>query len=407
MAESPSLRRFVPVTLLMPVLGAVLGTGDGGLIFQILAVDNLNLGSTTIGIAFGLGVVSLPVQIFASRIPLRHARRNTQLFLVIAALQAWVLALLIAIGATGRVASIALAVTVAAEISVSVLFATSWQPLLSALLGSTARQRLNTTWPAIARGALAVSLVAFAAFAEQGRVAFLIGVGGLAAACALSLRRIPMPGTTLDSLSDERVASHPTGEDRDLPDRTRMILAVFGAINVGAAPLWLVYLHDVLWPTANLGLVAGVQTVASMLALLAWRSTDGDVARRAFVAVVALATAAVVLAALPAPVTTPSSQAVLLIITATMGAGVTAARIAMLESAHRAVSVTNSVRVFTILDVVASTSLQAGSLLGGFLIASSRTTVGWPIDPYKVFLLAASGFALMVTARFVNAQSVE
>ena len=125
-----SIRRYLPATILGPLVGAALGV-DGGPIFQILAIENLGLGATAIGIAFGLGVVSLPVQIYAARIPIERARRNLQIFFVFAALQAWLLAVLVSIGATGGFATVALGVTITAEISVSVLFATAWQPLLA------------------------------------------------------------------------------------------------------------------------------------------------------------------------------------------------------------------------------------------------------------------------------------
>ena len=74
---------------------------DGGPIFQILAVENLGLSAAAIGLAFGFGVVSLPIQLYASRFPIERAWRNVQISLVLAALQAWVLAVLVGIGATG------------------------------------------------------------------------------------------------------------------------------------------------------------------------------------------------------------------------------------------------------------------------------------------------------------------
>ncbi len=93
-------RHLVPLALLGPVLGSALGI-DGGAIFQIFATEDLGLSPTAIGIAFGLGVLSVPVQIWAARMPLWRARRNLQTFLVIAAVQAWILAVLVATGTTG------------------------------------------------------------------------------------------------------------------------------------------------------------------------------------------------------------------------------------------------------------------------------------------------------------------
>lgn len=91
-----SIRRYIPATIIGPLVGASLGI-DGGPIFQILAVENLGLSAAAIGVAFGLGVVSLPIQLYASRLPIERARRNVQISLVLAALQAWVLAVLVEI----------------------------------------------------------------------------------------------------------------------------------------------------------------------------------------------------------------------------------------------------------------------------------------------------------------------
>ena len=46
----------------------------------------------------------------------------------------------------------------------------------------------------------------------------------------------------------------------------------------------------------------------------------------------------------------------------------------MLEATHRVITPANTVRAFTLLDVVASTSLQAGLLICGFLITASANT---------------------------------
>lgn len=104
------------IRMLTPLLWAVLGIG-GGPIFQIIAVENLGLSAAALGITFGCCVVSLPFQVLAARMPLQWARRNVQWFLAMAALQTWILATLVAIGATGALAIMALVVTVTAEIS--------------------------------------------------------------------------------------------------------------------------------------------------------------------------------------------------------------------------------------------------------------------------------------------------
>jgi hypothetical protein len=381
-----SIRHYIPATILGPLAGASLGV-DGGPIFQILAIENLGLSATAIGIAFGLGVVSLPIQIYAARIPIERARRNVQIFLAIAALQAWLLALLVGIGATGGFAAIALGVTITAEISVSVLFATAWQPLLASGVDTHGRQQLNSTWSAIARGVLAGAVVLFAALDSGGRSLFLVAIGALAIATAIGLNAIdpppPAPSTASESTASTRSAKSATA----LAPATRIVLVVFAAINIGAIPLWLVYLNKVLWPAANLGAIAAVQTVASMAALLAWKSTDGDVTRRALIAAVVTLAAAASIVTLDGPIGSSAQQAIVVAATAAMAGGATTARIAMVEATHRVITPANTVRAFTLLDVVASTSLQAGLLISGFLITASATTETSLTDPYRAFVL--------------------
>ena len=290
-------RRLVPVTLLKPVLCAAVGI-DGGQIFQILAVENLGIGSTALGIAFGFGVLSLPFQIAAARISLRRARPNLQWFLIVTAVQAWILAVLVAAGVTGGIAMIALVVTVTAELAVSILFATAWQPLVSFTADPANRQRLNSTWQAIARGVLAGSLIAIGAFGDGFRVVFLILIGIAAVAAAAGLRRVPAPPVDGDARREED-GSIPG--DRPRPDSHRLLFVVLGLVNFGAMPLWLVYLHAVLWRDGSLGVVAAVQIVAVMVAMLAWRPTERDVTGRALAAAVVILAGTGLVAVVPGP----------------------------------------------------------------------------------------------------------
>jgi hypothetical protein len=125
--------------------------------------------------------------------PLWRARRNLQTYLVIAALQAWILAGLVATGSTGGITVIALGITVTAEISLSVLFATAWQPLLSQTLSSDERQQMNSRGRAAGGGLLGRLLLVFAALDQSGRVAFLVVVGLGACWTAFDLSRVPEP----------------------------------------------------------------------------------------------------------------------------------------------------------------------------------------------------------------------
>jgi hypothetical protein len=381
-----SIRRYIPATIIGPLVGASLGI-DGGPIFQILAVENLGLSAAAIGLAFGLGVVSLPIQLYASRLPIERARSNVQIFLVLAALQAWVLAVLVGIGATGGLAAVALGVTVTAEISLSVLYATAWQPLLASSLDTYGRQRLNSTWPAVARGVLAGAVVLFAALDSAGRSVFLAVIGALSIATAIGLNAIaaprPAPPTAEATTASRKSATA-------LAPATRIALVVFAAVNIGAIPLWLVYLDKVLWPSANLGAIAAVQTVAAMAALLGWRSTGGDVTRRALVAAIATLAAAAGIAFLDGPIDSSAEQAVVVVATALVAGGTTTVRIAMLEAADRVVRPANTVRAFTLIDVVASTSLQAGLLVSGLLITASTGAAVGLTDPYRAFVVITS-----------------
>lgn len=381
-----SIRRYIPATIIGPLVGASLGI-DGGPIFQILAVENLGLSAAAIGVAFGLGVVSLPIQLYASRLPIERARRNVQISLVLAALQAWVLAVLVGIGATGGWAAVALGVTVTAEISLSVFYATAWQPLLASGLDTRGRQRLNSTWPAVARGVLAGAVVLFAALDSAGRSVFLAVIGALSIAAAIGLNAIAAPRPAPPAVPTATVSRKSATA---LAPATRTALVVFAAVNIGAIPLWLVYLDKVLWPSANLGAIAAVQTVASMAALVAWRPTDGDVTVRALVAAISTLAAAAGIAILDGPIDSGAQQAVVVVATALVAGGTTTVRIAMLEAAHRVVRPANTVRAFTLIDVVASTSLQVGLLVSGLLItASTGTSVGLS-DPYRAFVVVTS-----------------
>ena len=378
------------------VLAATVGL-DGGPIFQIVAVENLGLSARSLGIAFGLGVVSLPFQLAAARIPLRHARRNVQAFLVLTAVQAWVLAGLVAIDATSGLAAIALGVTVTAELAVSILFATAWQPLLSFAVDPTARQRLNSSWQATARGVLAGSLLAFGTLSGPGRPIFLMVVGIAAVASSIGLGRVRAPYPSADQelvdSDDDRTVATPGSS------RAALVFVVLGLANFGALPLWLVYLDEVLWPAGNLGLVPAVQIFASMAAMLAWRPTDRDVSGRALVAaIVALAGSCSILL-VDGPTQTCTGQAVLLAATALIALGVTTTRMAMLEHAHRMVTTTTAVRTFTLLDVVASTCLQIGLVAAGFLIAAATSTSSWLIDPYQVLIIVAAVSTVIATHR--------
>ena len=392
-------RRFVPTTLLKPLLCAALGI-DGGPLFQILAVEDLGLSPTAIGTAFALGLLSLPAQVWATRLPLHRARRHLQLFLAVTAAQALFLAWLLGIGATGRLAATALAVTVTAEVAISVLYVPAWQPLLSSRARHADRQRLNAFWSAVARGLLAGVLVVFSAANVGGRVVILVVLGTVAIGTAFQLQRLRAP----------RAEEHVSGEQGSalvkapMPSATKWILASLALLNLGALPLWLVYVSHV-WPGADLGIIGATQTIAAVAALLAWRTTDGPIGRRAMAGALVVLAGSLSLPAIGQPVEKVVQQGAVLAVTAAMTGGMTYASIALLESAHRLVVHGSSVRDFTILDVVDSSSLQLGLFIGGLLVSASAGDTRW--TPYVVFVIMTTLLATAVicgTTRLIARQ---
>lgn len=383
------MSRFVPMSLSKPVLAAAVGI-DGGALFQILAIEDLGLSPAAIGIAFGLGLVSLPLQMWAARMPLRFARRNVQMFLVFVALQCVVLAWLVAIGAAGGLAATALVVTVTAEVAISVLFVTAWQPLLSTRVQSHDRQRINAGWSALGRGLLAGLLVVFSAVNSGGRALVLVALAVLAVGVALHFRRVAVPD---EPSQPSAQASPPTTPQRISPVMW-WILGSIAALHLGALPLWLVYLHEVMWPTVNLGAIGAIQTLAIVAALLAWRSTAGGLERRAMTGAILVVAGSIALVGVGRVADHAAEQVTVLLATVAMSFGVTYTSLALLEMAHRLVDSRQSVvRMFTILDVVDSSALQLGLLVGGFLVTVSAHELSWA--PYVTFLVTMSTVALL------------
>ncbi len=395
------VRRFVPVAVTKPALAAALGI-DGGAIFQILAVENLGLSPAAIGTAFGLGLLSIPLQLWAARIPLRLARRNLQIFLVLAAIQSALLALLLAVGATDGLAATALVVTVTAEIAISVLFTTAWQPLLSTRSTSRDRQRINSGWTAFGRGLLAGLLIVFAAADVTGRALLLLMLSFVAIGVAINLRRITI--TDVNNFVAPPFALIRRPKPTPLPPALRGILGSFIAINLGALPLWLVYLSQVMWPAVNLGGVGALQTAAVVAALLAWRTTEGDLGRRAVIGVLLILGGSLALLGVGQVAESSGEHITVLAVTIVMTFGMMFASLALLEMAHRLVREQGDVvPMFTLIDVVDSSSLQLGLFVGGLLVTWSVQTTAW--SPYVVFVVATSILAVAAVIRTVRLAS--
>lgn len=372
-------RRFLPVVLFGPLLATTLGI-DGSSIFQIFATENLGLSPRAIGTAFGLGVVSIPFQLMAARIPLWRARRNLEIYLMTMIGLAAVVAVLVATNARGDVAYVALGITVLAEIAVSVLYATSWQPLLSFTLTATQRQRLGTRGRLIGGVLGAVVVVVFAAAGSTGRALIIVAIalGGVWAAA--SLRHVAAPprrAVNTDSLPDDHGR---------IPAAMRPIYLCVALAGIGAWPLFLVYVHLVLWPSANLGTIAALQLAGALTASLTWRPTVDRLHARARAGSAAVAVMAVALALLPAPVTHSVSKAVILVAVFVTALATSVMRIALMELSHHIIPEAASVRAFTVLDVIASSSVQLGLLVSGQLVTWSVRS-SWPVDPYRVVVV--------------------
>lgn len=390
------LSRFAPVALTKPMLAAALGI-DGGAIFQILAVENLGLSPAAIGTAFGLGLMSLPLQLWARRMPLRLARRNLQIFLVLAAIQGALLAWLLAVGATGGHAATALVVTVTAEVAISVFFATAWQPLLSTRARSRDRQRINAGWTAVGRGLLAGLLVVFSAANAAGRSVLLVALSLVAIGVTANLGRI----TVAEVNTPASPTSHSNARPQLLTPAMQWILSSLIAINLGALPLWLVYLSQIMWPTADLGAIGAIQATAVVAALLAWRTTEGDVGRRAMVGVLLVLLGSVALLGVGKSAESSGEHAAVVAVTVAMTFGMMYASLALLEMAHRLVGEQDGVvRTFTLIDVVDSSSLQMGLLIGGLLVTLSVRATTWA--PYVAFVVTMSILATAAVARTIR-----
>lgn len=382
--------RLMAMALMVPTLGSSLGI-DGGDLFQILAVENLGLDARTIGIGLGFCTLSVPVQLWAARLTLGRARQRLVAFLVGDAVLCWILALLVATATPGSgLATSALAVAVVAEIHLSVLYVTAWQPLLSQVLGAADRQRNNAQGRAVARVLMAGLLLVFGLADETTRIVILVAIGGIALVLAKVVGGMPTPDPPV-AMVDEPAepAAAPPGRRWSLPTGMWALCITAGLGAVSAWPLFVTYTHDVLWPDVNLGLMTAAQVGGQVTAGLLWRPTATGLMRRGRRAAVVSVVAATALAAIRAPVEGLTEGMLTLVTVAGAAAALTLVFLVVMELVHQTVDNDTSVRSMTIFDVVASTSGQTGLFVAGFLISASVDSA-WPVDPYRVYLLTAA-----------------
>jgi hypothetical protein len=390
---SPRVReRLLAAALSLPTLGSALGI-DGGDMFQIVAVENLALDARTIGIGLGFGVVSVPVQLWAARLQLARARQRLQAFLVADAALCWTLAVIVVVAHPGgALATSALALAVLAEVVLSVLYATAWQPLLSLVLGANGRQQINAQARAVARGLMAGVLLVFGLANETSRVLFLVVLGVGALVLAWVIHGVPV------DVSSSAAEATTSIRRRSLPPGMWPLCLTAGLTTASAWPLFVTYTHDVLWPDVNLGLVATAQVTGAVLSGLLWRPTETGLVRRARWAVVAAAGSAAVLAMLRTPVDGSAEGVAVLLMVGAAGAAISTLVMAVMELVHQTVDNDSSVRSLTIFDVVASTSFQAGLLVSGVLVSASVEST-WTVDPYRLYLLAGAVSVAAVVLR--------
>jgi hypothetical protein len=398
-AATSRRRRLFVVAIAAPTLGSSLGI-DGGAIFQILAVEDLGLGPTAIGVGLALSTISIPFQIRAARTALGRAVPSLQLFFLSFAVLCWLLAGLVVFATPGgTVAHTALAIAVVAEISLSVLYATAWQPLLGYTLTTRDRQRVNSWGRASGSLTTILVVVLFGAVATDPRAAVLIGVGLVALLLVAVIRPLPRPAEASVPVSGSASAAETEPEDSGAPARSATpILIAVGLLTFGGWPLMVTYAAEVMWPDVNLGFVAAAQVGGGVLAAVLWRPTTSRLRRRCRAAGGLLLAGALTFTVIPTPVDTLGAGAVVLALVAVAAASLATIGLGLLELTHLHTTAGTAVRRLTIFDVVASTSAQVGFLASGLLISLSAD-VTWTIDPYRLYLLASAALLSVALTR--------
>jgi hypothetical protein len=423
--------RLLLLGVTSPLIGVSIGV-DGGDIFQMLAVETLALDPRAVGTALLFGALSIPIQIWAARIPLERARHNIRIFILAMGAMALISSILVLTATPGSgIAGTVLIIAVVAEIAVSVLFATAHQPIISYTLTVDQRQFINGPARAVAGLVILLSAVVFGQLPDTGRAVFLAALSVAALAVGWSLRILPPPpatgsdtesgpadtdtGTseTGSEIVDAGRATDPTpGQQNDASTGTGdgSLTNVFLALPAAAFaswPLLISYAAVTLLPEGNLGLLAGAMMLGSVVASALWRDPGHRLIPiiRAAAAVVAICS--IIIVALDGPDRRPA--VITLFVAITVGAAArTTLRAGIMELAHRRIDTTNSVRVMTMIDVVGSTSFQVGAFVAGFLIAASRnpantldlnTGVG-SLDLYELWLLATAVILVLVATRF-------
>lgn len=376
---------------------------DGHPIFQILAVESLGLGPRAIGIALGLGTLSIPVQIWAARIPLSRARHNVRLFLWTMGMMTLGTAALVAVAEPGSwVAGLALVVAIAAEISVSVLMATAWQPLIAYSLSPVQRAFMLGPAAAIRGMVILGSTVLVGALDRTGRTVFLLVVGVAVLVVAETLRQIPAPPDPGPASGSEQTRTTSSSTRQPLPTGIWSLYIMTAALALGRWPLLVTYAAITLWPTGNLGLLGAALSAGGIAASLLWRDPGRHVLTAIRIGALLTAVCTIGLATMDGPITTTAGAGVLLVVTAIGSAARNVTGTASMELVHRRIDTTNSVQVMTMLDVIGSTTFQLNLFVAGFLIAATAATSPFEVlgfDAFQLWILVMAAVELIAAAR--------
>ena len=284
----------------------------------------------------------------------------------------------------------------------SVLYVPAWQPLLSYALSPEKRQLVNSRGRAGAGAVLGATVVVFGLASQAVRVLLLAVIGVVAASLLLSVRRLSTPRRPSTEAVAETVHSQ---RSHATVSGLTSIYVTTAVVAVGTWPLFLVYTHEILWPSVNLGVVGATQLGGSLLAAALWSPTVTRLVHRARLSSAALVGAAAVLALIRGPVDGGIEGAAVLAATGMAAAATTTIFLALIELVHNRVDEHSSVKALTIFDVVASTSMQLGLLAAGFVIAAAGRTSTWPIDPYRIFLLVNAIIVLLLATRLSSGRT--
>ncbi len=373
-------------------LAAVSVGVDGGEIFQILAIDSLQLSPKLIGIALGLGTLSIPLQIWAAGMPIERAAANLRIHLVLSGVMTGATAVLVQVAKAGStLASTVLAIAILAELAVSVLLATSWQPIISYVLSAQQRAFLLGPGRAISGMVLLGSVFVFGQLDRTGRSAFLLALALACWALCWGLRVLPKP----ERESTELTA---TGGSAPTDDAFRRLFFAFAASALAGWPLLLTYVALVLWPGANLGVLGASLALGGTAASAMWRDPGPRLLWVIRASVFVFVCASLAIATFPGPVESTIATVWLLVVMAVGSATRSLIRTGINEVAHRLVDQRSAVKVMTMIDVVGSTTFQLGFFVVGFLISASEASAA-ALDPFQLWLIATSACLVWAISR--------